>query len=177
MRRIFVALGSNIDALQNLREAVTLLRAHWPFLATSAIYDTAPRERADQPDFLNAAVSFESDESLPDAHAKLLEIERKLKKSPPFRFGPRTIDLDIALVDDLILPDKLRWMADRVRPVEEQREQLYVPHLRLDQRRFVLDPLCDILDPRTPHPVLGTTFEALLEAVSDQPCVRTTYTF
>ena len=86
----------------------------------------------------------------------LREIETKLKKSPPFKFGPRTIDLDLLLFGNKVI----------------EKEGLSVPHPRMHERRFVLEPLCELLSPQAVHPTLRQSWAKLLESTKDQECTR-----
>jgi 2-amino-4-hydroxy-6-hydroxymethyldihydropteridine diphosphokinase len=113
-----------------------------------------------QDHFLNAVARVETSDKPEDIQRHLRSIEEKLKKAPPFRFGPRTIDLDLLLYDDQIAhaPD------------------LTLPHPRMHERRFVLEPLSELLNPRSRHPVLGKTWEELLRKTIDQECTPTNIT-
>jgi 2-amino-4-hydroxy-6-hydroxymethyldihydropteridine diphosphokinase len=98
--------------------------------AVSRIYETAPREVADQPAFLNAACRIRTDLDPPGLLALIKGIERDLGRVAGPRYGPRAIDLDILL-----------WEGGRWRD-----PGLEVPHPRLMERRFALVPVLD-LDP------------------------------
>ena len=100
----------------------------------------------------------------------LREIEAVLKKSPPFKFGPRTIDLDLLLYGDSIIPSKKEWMRNYKLPATSYK--LMVPHPRMHERRFVLEPLCELIDPRALHPTRKKPWNVLLESTNDQECVR-----
>ena len=121
----------------------------------------------DQPDFLNAVAAFESKES-PETIAKRLQtIETKLKKAPPYRFGPRTIDLDLLLYENTILSEERLAVSG-----ERSANNLIIPHPRMHERRFVLEPLCELMDAKQIHPVLGKTWENLLKDTANQRCER-----
>lgn len=110
----------------------------------------------DQADFLNAAALFETADTPEEILTKLQAIEHSLKKSVPYRFGPRTIDLDLLLVD---------YKVTHKDPI--------LPHPRMHERRFVLEPLTELVDPATQHPSLRWSLRELLEKVQDQRCERT----
>lgn len=149
MTPVFLALGSNINPEQNLRAAAELLRARWPAIRFSPVYRTTAREVTDQDDFLNAVAMLDTDEP-PEAIAHHLRgIERTLKKAPPFKFGPRTIDLDLLLYGNQVI----------------ETPELTVPHPRMHERRFVLEPLCDLIHDKKWRDALGKTL--------DQKCVKT----
>lgn len=142
-----------------------MLRKDFPNIRYSNVYASAPMERTDQSSFLNASATFETNASPESVKLTLETIEKALGKSPPFRFGPRTIDLDILLFGDLILPSINEW---------PENQKLSVPHPKLHLRRFVLDPLLELIDPATIHPALGKPLSAFFNATLDQACARTT---
>jgi 2-amino-4-hydroxy-6-hydroxymethyldihydropteridine diphosphokinase len=131
--RAFVGLGSNLgDREATLRAAVARLAAEpgIEVVAVSSLRETEPVGYADQPPFLNGAVELETELSAKELLARLQTLERELgriREGVP-RFGPRTCDLDLLLYGDaeLDLPD------------------LTVPHPRLLERRFALEPLVEL---------------------------------
>jgi 2-amino-4-hydroxy-6-hydroxymethyldihydropteridine diphosphokinase len=149
MARAFVGLGSNLgDREETLDLAVEALRAlpETAVRAISAFRDTAPVGIVDQPRFLNGAVELETrldPRALLDA---LLGIERSLGRDRTGvpTGGPRTLDLDLLLYGE----------------AEIDEPGLVVPHPRLAERRFVLEPLSE-LDPALEVPKRGEV-EALL---------------
>jgi 2-amino-4-hydroxy-6-hydroxymethyldihydropteridine diphosphokinase len=146
----YVALGSNLGdrracllgALATLAEVtgVELER-------TSSIRETAPvGGPAGQETYLNGVVRLRT--SL-EAHALLdvlQGVERQFGRQRLERWGPRTLDLDLLLYDDAVIDT----------------ERLVVPHPRMHERRFVLEPLCDIA-PEAVHPLFGLTVRDLLD--------------
>ena len=155
MALVFLGIGSNIDAEANLPAAAQLLRSAWHAIRFSHIYRSAARE-VKQQEFLNAVALIQTQQKPPEVASQLRTIEQALGKQPPFRFGPRTIDLDLLLYDADVSSDAA----------------LTIPHPRMHERRFVLEPLCELLDPATEHPLLHRSFAALLEGVREQHCVR-----
>jgi 2-amino-4-hydroxy-6-hydroxymethyldihydropteridine diphosphokinase len=140
--RAFVGLGSNLgDREVMLRRALELLAAE-PGVEVrhvSSFRETEPVGFTDQPRFLNAAAEVETELAAPELLARLLDVERHLGRvrSGP-RFGPRTIDLDLLLYgDETIDVPGLR-----------------VPHPRLHERQFALEPLAE-LDPELVLPGRG----------------------
>jgi 2-amino-4-hydroxy-6-hydroxymethyldihydropteridine diphosphokinase len=169
MTSVYIALGSNIDPENNLKAAATLLRELWPEARFSSVYLSEPLEHTDQPEFLNAAGAFDTDAPTTDIRERLLKIERELGKNPPFRFGPRTIDLDLLLYGHHVQPDQNEWQDYESRPLESR---LIIPHPRMHRRRFVLEPLSELIDMTSAHPVLGVSWRELLQEMSDQKVHR-----
>jgi 2-amino-4-hydroxy-6-hydroxymethyldihydropteridine diphosphokinase len=148
VKRAFVGLGANLgDREATLSAAIALLEAldgvH--VTAVSEFRETEPVGYLDQPRFLNAAAELETTLAPGELLSSLLDVERALGRTRDGpRFGPRTIDLDLLLVDGLV--------------VEEP--GLTVPHPRLHERRFALEPLAD-LDPELIVPGHGTVAQLL----------------
>jgi 2-amino-4-hydroxy-6-hydroxymethyldihydropteridine diphosphokinase len=146
--RAFIGLGSNLgDREGRLRGAVELLREEPEIevVGVSSMRETEPVGHLDQPHFLNAAVEVET--ALPASRLldRLLAVERALGRhrvGP--RFGPRTIDLDLLLYGDALIDEP----------------SLTVPHPRLAERRFALEPLHE-LDPTLVVPGRGRVSELL----------------
>ena len=156
--------------------AAGLLRKLWPTIVFSHVYRSSPQEVTDQPDFLNAVARFETEDSPEDIAAQLREIEQTLGKAPPFRFGPRTIDLDILLFKEKIIPNESEWLSNFQFPISNSSSEttkLILPHPRLHLRRFVLEPLCELIDPQAMHPLLNETYAMLLEKTRNQCCTVT----
>ena len=118
---------------------------------TSRFYETEPVDYQDQDWFVNVAVQIETALTPGDLLVALKNIEKKMgRKNTSVRFGPRTLDLDIILYDDLVL----------------QTAALTIPHPRMHERRFVLIPVCDIA-PDAVHPINGKTVRQMLAALRD----------
>ena len=134
MTRAFVGLGANLGERETtLRRALDLLAAEpgIEVAAVSTFRETEPADYLDQPNFVNAAAELRTELPPLELLERLLEVERRLgrTRNGP-RFGPRTVDLDLLLYGD-----------------ETIREPgLRVPHPRLHERRFALEPLAE-LDP------------------------------
>jgi 2-amino-4-hydroxy-6-hydroxymethyldihydropteridine diphosphokinase len=152
MARAFISLGSNLgDREGTLRGALRVLAGSGGVSAVkcSPFYATKPWGYTDQPDFLNAAACCETAlEPLP--LLKLLQgIEQSFHRERHFRYGPRTLDLDLLLYDARIM----------------ESPELTLPHPRMTQRAFVLVPLCD-LKADLEIPGTGKTAAQHLEALS-----------
>lgn len=159
MRRAYVGLGANLgDPLDGLRRAAAALRARpgvsgW---SASPVYRTRPLD-AGGPDYLNAVVAFDTAEApLPLLHA-LQALEQAHGRERPYRNAPRTLDLDLLLMDALQLNGP----------------ELVLPHPRMHERAFVLAPLAD-LAPGLVIPGRGAV-RSLLETLPDQGIERLTH--
>lgn len=131
--RVYVGLGSNLgDREATIRRAVDLIRATpgVQVVGVSSLRETPPWGPIEQPDYLNGALALETDLGPRALLDVLLDAERRLGRvrGDEQRWGPRTIDLDLLLFDDLTLDEP----------------RLTVPHPRLHERRFVLEPLAEL---------------------------------
>jgi 2-amino-4-hydroxy-6-hydroxymethyldihydropteridine diphosphokinase len=159
MSRAFISLGSNLgDREVHLRRALDALRAthgiQW--LAVSRIYETEPVGPPPQGFYLNAVAEIETGLEPRDLLERLLQIEveeGRIRRG--VRDEARTLDLDLLI------------FADRC--IDE--EGLIVPHPRMHERGFVLEPLCE-LAPRWVHPGSGRTVAELAARVRDSAAVR-----
>jgi 2-amino-4-hydroxy-6-hydroxymethyldihydropteridine diphosphokinase len=127
----FVGIGSNLgDREGNLRQAVELLSAEdgIDVVTVSEIRETDPVGPVDQGPFLNGAVRIETDLDPRELLERLLAVEECLGRVRRERWGPRTIDLDLLLYGDDVVDEP----------------GLTVPHPRLHERRFALEPLSDL---------------------------------
>jgi len=127
----FVGIGSNLgDREGNLRRAIKLLSAEdgVDVVAVSEIRETDPVGPVEQGPFLNGAVRIETDLAPRELLERLLAVEERLGRVRRERWGPRTIDLDLLLYGDDVVDEP----------------GLTVPHARLHERRFALEPLSDL---------------------------------
>jgi 2-amino-4-hydroxy-6-hydroxymethyldihydropteridine diphosphokinase len=129
MRELYVGLGANIgDPAAQLKEAVTRVAAVMSIEDISSVYWTEPVGMRDQPYFLNAVIRARTALTPDEALAALSRIEEEMGRRREMPLGPRTIDLDLLLYEDLMSDEPL----------------LSLPHPRMAMRRFVLAPLAEI---------------------------------
>lgn len=131
MEKVYLSLGSNIgDRFYYLKSAISLLKnAHLVNLKkVSSFYETDPQGYTAQDDFINCVVEIETALSPEKLLSLCQEIEGKLKRKRLFRWGPRTIDVDILTYGDIIIDSG----------------DLKIPHERMYERAFVLVPLSEL---------------------------------
>lgn len=147
MSTIYIGIGSNLgNREENCDKAVSLLKDNGIKVTQfSSMIETEPWGLEGQPKFINMAVEAETVLS-PQKLLKLLKgIESEIGREESERWGPRVIDLDILLYDDLIL----------------KTSELEIPHPHISERDFVLKPLSEIA-PEMIHPVLKKSISELL---------------
>ena len=145
-----IALGSNLgDRRAHLDFAAARLRALLGGLTISAYYDTEPvGAHSPQPRYLNACAVGETTVPARELLAALLRIELDAGRERPHPNAPRTLDLDLLFYGDTIIDEP----------------GLIIPHPRLRERRFVLEPLASIA-PAMRDPISGRTVVELLAAL------------
>jgi 2-amino-4-hydroxy-6-hydroxymethyldihydropteridine diphosphokinase len=152
--KVYIGIGSNLGAKEeNCRQAIAALAANTgcSLVGHSPFYETEPFGFEDQDWFINGVVQIRTAMSPNVLHEQLQAIESAVgRRHGGKKYGPRVLDLDILLFDDVVLHN----------------DQLEIPHPRLHERRFVLQPLCD-LAPELVHPVLGQTIQYLLTQLED----------
>lgn len=148
----YIALGSNIGEREKyIRDAVNRLGSADGCVVESVsdLIVTEPYGGVEQEDFLNGALKLKTFLS-PQKLLKLLnKIESEADRKREVHWGPRTLDLDIIFYDDKIIDT----------------EELHIPHIDMQNRIFVLEPMCEIA-PYFRHPLLGKTMKQLLDELA-----------
>lgn len=157
MKRTYLGLGSNLgDRETNLAEARELLASErLTVLRVSSIWETAPRDVLDQPFFLNQVIEVDTDLFPRQLLDRAKHVEWTMGRLKTRDKGPRVIDVDILLYGSASVN-----AAD-----------LTIPHASMSERRFVLEPLAELV-PDLRHPVSRRTIRELLNAVADQEVRR-----
>ena len=152
MNTAYLLAGSNMgNRTAYLQQATKIIEEQCgSIIARSHIYETAAWGVLDQPSFYNQALAVQTLLQPGQLMKTLLDIEATIGRLRVEKMGPRTIDLDILLIDDLVLNTPL----------------LTVPHPHLTERRFALTPLAEIA-PALIHPIINKTITELLAACSD----------
>jgi 2-amino-4-hydroxy-6-hydroxymethyldihydropteridine diphosphokinase len=154
---IYLSLGSNVgDRSKNLRDAIAALEKTGVQVArVSSVYETEPVDYLDQDWFLNMAVEAETGLAALNLLQALRGIETQMGSKKLIAKGPRLIDMDILLYGDQVIDTP----------------ELQVPHPRMHLRRFVLEPLAEIV-PNLQHPVLHLSVSQMLAKSPDISAVR-----
>jgi len=147
MSTVYIGIGSNLGVREdNCRAAIRhLIDNGIKVLKLSSMIETEPWGVKDQPKFINMAVEVETVLGSEELLRLLKKIEADIGRHPTIHWGPRVIDLDILLYDDLVL----------------KTHELEIPHPQLAEREFVLRPLAEIA-PDKMHPVLKKSIKKLL---------------
>jgi 2-amino-4-hydroxy-6-hydroxymethyldihydropteridine diphosphokinase len=145
--------GDRFLHMQQARTNIELICGQ--LLQVSSLYETEPWGNTDQPDFLNQVILIDTKLSPEELLRAILSIEKKGRRKRTVKNAPRTIDIDILFYNDLIL----------------EKPGLSIPHPRIADRRFVLEPLNEI-SPEFIHPVIGKTIHRLLLECKDELAVK-----
>ncbi len=151
MTKVYAGLGSNLgNEEENIARAIDRIDARDGICVKekSRLYNTIPVGGPPQPDYVNCVIGLETEIEPQELLKEFKEIEIELGRKPGVRWGPRVVDLDILLYGDWIVDDN----------------NLKIPHERMHERAFVLEPLCEI-SPDIKHPVSGINISALLEMI------------
>jgi len=133
MHKVFLSLGSNIgDRLNHLEEAIKMISEidNIELKSKSSFYETEPVGYLDQDLFMNCVIEIETILQPYEVLDCCMDIEQQLKRKRVIRWGPRTIDVDILIYDDIVMDE----------------ERLIIPHPRMTERAFVMVPLSEIFD-------------------------------
>jgi 2-amino-4-hydroxy-6-hydroxymethyldihydropteridine diphosphokinase len=153
---VYLSLGTNLgDRRSNLIAALQHLQKVIEICTVSSVYETEPVGYLDQPRFFNLVCSGTTTLSAQELLKDVKEIEIRIGRLPSVRYGPRLIDIDIILYDDL----------------HSTQDDLTVPHPRMAERAFVLVPLGEIA-PDMIDPVSGLYVQELLSRVSQDGVKR-----
>lgn len=154
-----VSLGSNLgDRLGSIRQARLLLKERGVcIVGSSDVFETAPWGFKDQPNFLNACLLLDTEESPRDLLLKTQSIESEMGRISRFHWGPREIDIDILFMNGLTVNE----------------DDLVIPHPEITRRAFVLVPLCQIA-PEWRHPLLKQNVMDMAMHVSRDNVLRIT---
>jgi len=160
--RVYLAVGSNLgDRHNNIRKALKLLCGEKrerlaKLVRTSFLHETAPMYVTDQPAFLNGAVELETNLEPPELLRRIKDVESELGRDlNSMRNGPRPVDLDILLYETR-QDDNSEWSPNILAS-----QSLQIPHPRMQEREFVLAPLCEVADRELVHPRLNATIGEL----------------
>ena len=149
MKIVYLSLGSNIgDREKALRDAIEQLESkEFRVKRLSSVYETSPLDVRNQPWFLNMVVEAESDLLPMQLLSRVQNVERKMGRKRIVAKGPRNIDIDILLHGSAVM----------------NTTRLQIPHPRMPERRFVLEPLAE-LAAELRHPVTHQSIRAMLDA-------------
>lgn len=182
-QEILIALGANLlspagGPADTLRAALADLPRHGlGLLAQSRFYATPCFPEGAGPDYVNACARLEGPDDPAAILSALHAIEAEHGRERQQRWGSRSLDLDLLAVGKKILPDATSQEKWRNLAPQDQRlrspDRLILPHPRLQERAFVLVPLCDVA-PDWRHPLLGQSVRALCEALpeADRAAIR-----
>jgi len=154
----YIGVGSNLgDKIHHCEKAISAILKidRHKLLAKSSLFKTQPIGYTSQDWFVNGVIKIETDLEAHELLQTLKTIESQLGRIETFRWGPRTIDLDILFFDD----------------VEIHTEDLQIPHPLIQDRQFVLIPLAEI-DPTLVHSVLKKTVQELLNNLKEDQRVE-----
>ncbi|MEI9814783.1 MAG: 2-amino-4-hydroxy-6-hydroxymethyldihydropteridine diphosphokinase [Acidobacteriota bacterium] len=159
MKLAYLGLGTNIgDRVANLEQARALLTSDRLIVKReSSLYETAPRDVLDQPDFLNQVIEVETDLFPRQLLDRAKHVERKMGRVVTQVKGPRIIDVDILLYGNAVV----------------SAPGLEIPHPSIADRRFVLEPLAE-LAPGLRHPGNKRTVRQMLRGIPEQGVRRFT---
>src|SRR5258708_10130564 len=149
MHTVFLALGSNVgNKKHNIKQAITTLEQRLTDIEIARLYETKPMYFENQDVFINTVLKGQTLLTPQELLAFIKLSESNLGRQKRFTNGPREIDIDILFYDQLVY----------------ESDDLIIPHPRISEREFVLQPFID-LDPDFIHPSLQKTVKELLTAL------------
>jgi 2-amino-4-hydroxy-6-hydroxymethyldihydropteridine diphosphokinase len=153
MNYAYLVTGGNMgERQQELQHAASLIEERCGnIIDRSSIYETAAWGKTDQPNFLNQALVVETSLKARELLTEILYIEHLMGRDRDEKYGPRNIDIDIIFFNHQIIRD-----AD-----------LKIPHPAMSERRFVLQPLNEVI-PAYIHPIFYKTVSQLLQECKDE---------
>jgi 2-amino-4-hydroxy-6-hydroxymethyldihydropteridine diphosphokinase len=173
-KQALVAVGANLPVgsmspVENVTAAMDILEKRCgTTLRRSRLWRTPAYPEGSGPPFVNAALCLDWEGTARDLLTLLHEVEEAFGRQRTTRWEARKMDLDLIGLGDLVLPDPDGFRTWHNLPPEEAAtrmpEELILPHPRMDERVFVLAPLCEVA-PDWRHPVLGLTVREMLEAL------------
>lgn len=152
--RAYIGIGSNMgDRREYIKRAVEQIgqEEDTRIVRVSSLMETEPYGNVDQDRFINGCIGLDTLKNPSELLEFLLGVENKAGRERTVHWGPRTLDLDILLYDDLILNEP----------------HLTIPHIEIPKRQFVLEPLSEIA-PHVRHPVLNRTILELKDALEEK---------
>jgi len=152
MALVYIGLGTNLgERGENLKRALDALRSHGEIdvLKQSSVLETSPVDYLEQPDFFNQIILIKTDCGPEALLAFLKSVERDMGRETIILKGPRIIDLDIILYDDMIYKS----------------ESLVVPHPEMMKRPFILDHLIE-LNPDVTDPLTGVKLREVRDGIN-----------
>jgi len=155
-KTVYLSLGSNLgDRAANLREAIQKLANMGEVVQVSSLYETEPVELTAQPWFLNCAVKLDTEKMPRQLISAILGLEQSMGRQRKQKKGPRIIDIDILLFGSSVI----------------EIPSLTIPHPKLHERRFVLEPLAEVA-PDARHPVFKRSMRELRDALPPGQTVK-----
>ena len=151
--RAYISFGSNMgDRKQLIADGIDKLKFH-PLIknvAVSSMITTKPYGPVEQEDFLNGCLGLDTLLDQEELLKLIHKIEAEAERKRLIVWGPRTLDMDIVFFDKLVY----------------ESEDLIIPHVDMQNRRFVLEPLAELC-PNYRHPILGLTVKQMLNALKE----------
>ncbi|HQF43302.1 MAG TPA: 2-amino-4-hydroxy-6-hydroxymethyldihydropteridine diphosphokinase [Ignavibacteriaceae bacterium] len=154
LNTVYIGLGSNVgDRLQNLQRALSCIKLlhNTTVKSVSSVYETLPFGKTEQSDFYNAVIKIETGYSPNELLKELKRIEKQKGRIARERWGPREIDLDILLFNELIFSDEI----------------ITLPHKGIIYRDFVLFPLIEI-EPELINPVYNRRYKDFVDELENK---------